>query len=270
MIKGYIDKIVTDNELQTDIKDLIPNGCLRRRMSSIVRKGVATAIKCMREMEDCNEPDAIITATGFGCLSDSERFLRNIINDKEQFLNPTPFIQSTFNTVGGQIGLIRQNSCYNMTYVNRSHSFEDALLDALFQLSDGDAESVLVGAFDEKTVSQEKIMSRMGLFKDIRCGEGCVFMHMTSSPTRYSLAQISKLDFLTRSLTKNECLEKYSTCSSSIVVYNGFKDYGIYPTVSAKCLVRAISMVCEGEEEVIVYNEYLGSHPTVIVVRCIG
>ena len=33
----------------------------------------------------------IITATGLGCLADTEKFLNTIIENEEQLLNPTPF-----------------------------------------------------------------------------------------------------------------------------------------------------------------------------------
>ena len=130
-MRCYIDKIVTDRDVVTDIKQLIPDAGLRRRMSKVIKMAVATAIETIGGVEEIDSLDGIITATGWGCLTDSERFLRNIIADKEQLLNPTPFIQSTFNTVGGQIALLRHNHCYNVTFVNRSHSFEDALLDAV-------------------------------------------------------------------------------------------------------------------------------------------
>ena len=107
-MKCYIDKIVTDRNVVTDIKQLIPDAGLRRRMSKVVKTAVATAIETIGGVENIDSLDGIITATGWGCLTDSERFLRNIIVDKEQLLNPTPFIQSTFNTVGGQIALLRR------------------------------------------------------------------------------------------------------------------------------------------------------------------
>lgn len=40
-------------------------------------------------------PDAIIVGTGMGCSQDSEKFLKNVIDNNEEFLTPTFFIQST-------------------------------------------------------------------------------------------------------------------------------------------------------------------------------
>ena len=267
---AYIDSIVTDAELRSDIKELIPDVGLRRRMSRVVKSGVATAMECLRGVRKEVTLDAIITATGYGCLTDSERFLRNVINDREELLNPTPFIQSTFNTVGGQIALMRHDHCCNMTYANGAHSFEDALLDAMMQLSDGEAESVLLGAFDERTDAQERIMSRMGAFRDIPCGEGCVFMHITASPVSGSMAEIAKLDFPTRTMSRDECRERYASRPDAVVLYNEYHESGIYPTVAAGCFARAVAAIGNGRGEAVVYNEYWGNGPTVIVVRCIG
>ena len=63
-----------------------------------------------------------------------------------------------------------------MTYVHRSHSFEDALLDAMMRIADSESKNVLVGAFDEATPSQQRIMERMGLFRHHNNGEGTVFV----------------------------------------------------------------------------------------------
>ena len=51
-------------------------------------------------------PDAIITGTGLGCLEDTEKFLTAMVTNKEEFLTPTSFIQSTHNTVSAQIALL--------------------------------------------------------------------------------------------------------------------------------------------------------------------
>lgn len=269
-MKCYINKVVTNSEIQTDIKMLIPDANLRRRMGKLIKTSVTTAVECLGSINNISLLDAIITATGWGCLADSERFLRNIINDKEQLLNPTPFIQSTFNTIGGQIALLAHNHCYNVTYVNRSHSFEDALLDALMRITDNESCNVLVGAFDEQTPSQLRIMERMGLFRKTACGEGAMFAHLTAAPTENSIAQIVKLDFPSIALTEAECIKRYSTTSGTALLYNSYKAYGLYPTASAQSFAKSVKLIAEGVEEVIVYNEYLGATPAVIVVRCIG
>ncbi len=269
-MKGYIDRVVTGGEVLTDIRELIPDAGLRRRMGRLLKGCVATAVECLGGIDKIGSLDAIITATGLGCLADSERFLRNVINDREQLLNPTPFIQSTFNTVGGQIALLGHNHCYNVTYVNRSHSFEDALLDALMCLDDGKFRQILLGAFDEQTPSQTRIMERMGMFRRIPCGEGVVFAHLTAVPTPQSIAEISRIDFPSATLSKEECMEGYSSAADTMLLYNTYEEYGLFPTASARSFAQAVRQVSDGAGEVIVYNEYMGGSPAIVVVRCIG
>lgn len=269
-MKCYINRVVRDSDVKTDIKFLIPDAGLRRRMSKVIKNAVTTAVECMDGVENIDSLDAIITATGWGCLTDSERFLRNIIIEKEQLLNPTPFIQSTFNTVGGQIALLRHNHSYNVTYVNRNHSFEDALLDAMMRIADGESSHILLGAFDEQTPSQHCIMERMGLFRQHEDGEGAVFTHITAEQSDASIAQITGIYFLPCQLTEEECSARYMSSSKSKLLYNTFSKYGAFPTASAYCFAEAVTMIEEGADEVVVYNDFWGATPVVLTVKCIG
>ena len=89
-----------------------------RRMSRIIKMGVCSAMKCLRDSGISN-PDAIITGTGMGCVEDTGKFLVSIFENEEKLLNPTPFIQSTHNTVGASIALILKCHNYNNTYGHR-------------------------------------------------------------------------------------------------------------------------------------------------------
>lgn len=269
-MRCYIDRVTTNSDVVTDIKQLIPDAGMRRRMSRVIKMAVTTAVETLGGVENIAPLDAIITATGWGCLADSERFLRNVIVEREQLLNPTPFIQSTFNTVGGQIALLGHNHCYNVTYVNRSHSFEDALLDAMMRTTDGENRNILLGAFDEQTPSQHRIMERMGLYRCQNDGEGAVFAKVTAERTEQSIAQVTAIEFLTNSLTEEQCRERYTTDEKCAVLYNNYTKYGLYPTSSAQSFAQAVKMVCEGSAEVVIYNEYFGATPTLIKVQCIG
>jgi hypothetical protein len=128
-------------------KDFISPAAARRMAKGVKNGIVASAIA----MKDANieNVDAIITGTGLGCIEDSEKFLKNILDNNEEFLTPTSFIQSTHNTVGAQIALLQQCKGYNFTYVNGAVSFESALIDAKIQIEEDEAKSVLVGGVDE-------------------------------------------------------------------------------------------------------------------------
>ncbi|MCD8270489.1 MAG: beta-ketoacyl synthase chain length factor [Parabacteroides sp.] len=134
----YIEKIAATFEKtaggyslkEPDYKLLISNATLRRRMSRIVRMGVTIGLQCLEGTT--SSVDAILTATGLGCLADTEKFMNTILDHNEELLAPTVFIQSTFNTVGAQIVLLTGNHSYNNTYVHRAFSLESALLDGIF------------------------------------------------------------------------------------------------------------------------------------------
>ncbi|OIV42509.1 beta-ketoacyl synthase N-terminal-like domain-containing protein [Flavobacterium johnsoniae] len=119
-----------------------------RRMAKGVKNGIVASALAMKDA-NVEKVDAIITGTGLGCIEDSEKFLKSILDNKEEFLTPTSFIQSTHNTVGAQIALLQQCKGYNFTYVNGAVSFESALLDAKMQIEEDEANSILVGGVDE-------------------------------------------------------------------------------------------------------------------------
>lgn len=142
-----------------------------RRMSKIVRMGIVASSKALTEA-GLEKPDAIITATGMGCQADTEKFLNSMIDNGEELLTPTSFIQSTHNTVGGSIALGQQNNGYNLTYVHRTFSFESALLDSILKLNSNEAENILLGGFDEITHESWLIKTKINFYKDQAVAEG--------------------------------------------------------------------------------------------------
>lgn len=133
--------------VQPSYKEVIPPAAIRR-MAKGVKMGIFTSNQALKEA-NVAVPDAIITGTGMGCVEDSDKFLKAILDNNEQFLTPTSFIQSTHNTVGAQIALGLQCKGYNFTYANGAVSFESALLDAKLQLETNEVSTVLVGGIDE-------------------------------------------------------------------------------------------------------------------------
>lgn len=194
-MKLYVNCITSDAGLRRDIKELIPEMNLRRRMSRVVKSGVAAGIESLLEFGDRAAVEAVVTATGLGCIADSEKFLDSLIANEERMLNPTPFIQSTFNTVGAQIALLRGLHCYNTTYANRWTSFENALTDAALRIGAGLSRAVLVGAFDETTPSVEKVLQRLGVAQQGGWGESSVFFVLTAEAFDTSVAAITGIRF---------------------------------------------------------------------------
>ncbi|MDO9372889.1 MAG: beta-ketoacyl synthase N-terminal-like domain-containing protein [Ferruginibacter sp.] len=177
---------------------------LIRRMSRIIKMGVAAAVDALKE-SGVAVPDAIVTGTAYGCLEDTGIFLSRMVEQQEALLAPTAFIQSTHNTVGAQIALMLGCNGYNNVFVHRAFSFESALLDAMMLVAENDANTVLVGAVDEITNYSHSILERIGLYhKDIGsnvnlyeekingtiAGEGAAFFLLTNEPSTENYAAI--------------------------------------------------------------------------------
>lgn len=251
----YINAISSNQTLNTDIKELIPNAAVRRRMSEIVKMGVSVGMECVNKVGS-EKIDAIITATGLGCLADSEKFLKIILDNSEDLLNPTPFIQSTFNTVGGQIALLCENNSYNMTYTHRGSSLESALLDAILLLENNEATNVLVGAFDCNTPTLVEIFSKLRFWKDKSLGEGAFFFILSKEKTPDTIARISLPEFLDEHIEKKQIESKYNN-----LVYNDYDKTGVFHTASAQVLFNVLSNI---KQETHIYNSYLNCQPTII------
>ena len=167
---------------------------LIRRMSRIIKMGVAAAMKCLQHAA-VEMPDAIIMGTAYGCLQDTEFFLTRMIEYNEELLTPTAFIQSTHNTVGAQIALMLKCHNYNNTFVHRGFSFESALLDAMMLLQENEMNNILVGAADEITGSSHEILSRFGLYKDAAiAGEGAFFFLLSNETPGKNIAQLNAVN----------------------------------------------------------------------------
>jgi len=192
--------------IEPDYKEII-DVKLIRRMSRIIKMGVAAAMECLRHAGVA--PDAVVTGTAYGCLQDTEVFLTRIVENKEEMLTPTAFIQSTHNTVGAQIALMLQCHQYNNTFVHRGLSFESALLDSKMLLLENPDAHILAGAVDETTDTSHTLLSRMGLYRQdpvsspdlfatpsrgTIAGEGAAFFLLSAGP---SATDIARLDAVT-------------------------------------------------------------------------
>ncbi len=130
-----------------DFKKYIKPAALRR-MSPAIKMGLSAG-KMALEDAKLEMPDAIITGTGQGCKRDTERFLTEMESGGEVLLSPTSFIQSTHNTLAGQMALHIKCRGYNITYTQNSASLELALQDALMQLQEKSAKNILTGGVEE-------------------------------------------------------------------------------------------------------------------------
>ena len=184
---GHFTCIEPDYKLIIDPRQL-------RRMSRIMRMGLATAIKTL-EAANVQVPQAVITATGLGCLDDTGNFLVKMCDPDNRMMNPTAFIQSIHNTMGGQIAMHLKSNCYNNTFTQDVLSFEHALLDTIMLLEEGTITSVLLGGIDELTELKHELAAR--LFKAQKKsktyygqGEGSAFFSVSEVPSGVKLVTL--------------------------------------------------------------------------------
>lgn len=217
-IQEYHQNIIP--AIMPDFKKNISTMALRR-MSKAVKMGVYAAKQALEEA-NITTPEAIITGTGQGCLQDTENFLKQFLQQKEETLAPTSFIQSTHNTVGGQIALNFQCVSYNVTYSQNSGSFESALVDGMLHFKEKNEGSVLVGGVDEISetftsflnldgqLKQENI-SNLGLLNSHSSGtitsEGAHFFCISKEKSSASYAELVDVD-LFQSNSAEEVSEK--------------------------------------------------------------
>ncbi|AMR34466.1 hypothetical protein A0256_07495 [Mucilaginibacter sp. PAMC 26640] len=183
---------------------------LIRRMSHVIKMGVAAAKECLA-LGKTEMPGAIITGTAFGCMEDTITFLTRIVELNEEMLPPTAFIQSTHNTVAAQIALMLKCHSYNSTFVHKGVSFENALFDAVMLLKEQEADTVLVGGIDEMVDTSFKVFTRLGLYKrspisNIELykqrskgtigGEGAAFTLLSNNSSPEDLAELTDLKTL--------------------------------------------------------------------------
>ena len=121
-----------------------------RRMGTLMRRTLVCSLEALQQASDI-VPDAVITATGLGCMENSEKFLAAMLDSGETMMSPTDFMQSTHNTPGSLISIHLGDHGYNSTYSQGECSLASALMDAFLQLKSGRIRTALVGAHDEIT-----------------------------------------------------------------------------------------------------------------------
>lgn len=176
---------------EPDYKEVITDANSRRRMGRLLKMAVWCGLKSLDGVPS-ERVAGIITSTGAGFMKDTISFGSSIFDREETLLNPSPFMQSTFNTASGYIALIRKIHAYNTTYVQQADGFAASLVDAAMLLDDaGEGNVALVGAFDEVTPEVDVIRQRLGLYRVVDgflpLGEGAAaFLLSVAMPTDVS------------------------------------------------------------------------------------
>lgn len=180
-----------------------------RRLSTLVRSGNVCAIETLRS-SGVDNPDAIITGTGLGCVEESEKFLHAMVDTEEGMVPPTAFIHS-HNTIGAHIALNFESKGYNVLFAHKTVSFEAALIDSILHFNDSEASDILVGGFDEITSENYQLKKSIAQFKEIQCtnldiktsktkgsipGEGVSFFLLSDHPAPADYAILQSVNIL--------------------------------------------------------------------------
>ncbi len=220
------------NVIDTDYSKFI-NPVAIRRMSRMLKIGISTGMRTV-QLAGINTPDGIITGTGRGSMRDMELFLGDMIRLHEEALNPTYFIQSTYNSINGWLAMQTKCTGYNQTYVHRGHSLEVALLDAQMLLNENDAKrTYLVGSFDEMTEEYFVVKNKAHYWKKALPeslyllqhsdtngtigGEGAAFFTITNEAEK-AICRIEQIHLLHEPTTTS-----VQTAIDSVLATNGMK-----------------------------------------------
>jgi 3-oxoacyl-(acyl-carrier-protein) synthase len=207
--------------IEPSYKDFL-NPTLARRMGRVIKMGIAASSICFKD-SGVAMPDAIMTGTALGCLEDTEKFLLAIIDNDEQFLTPTSFVQSTHNTVSAQIALQLKCMNYNFTYVHKGFSFESSVMDGLMTIAEGNGNNILVGGHDEMTDKYYRVCDRVGYWKKEAtptmelinsktdgsiAGEGAAFFMLSNEQSDKNYAKLRSLKFIYKPDDQKEIEER--------------------------------------------------------------
>jgi 3-oxoacyl-(acyl-carrier-protein) synthase len=180
-----------------------------RRMSRVIRLGVTAGMMALREAQ-VSMPGGIVMGTGYGCMEDTGSFMTKMVTLREEALNPTPFIQSTHNTIGSQLALLLGCQAYNQTFTHGAFSFEHALLDAVLHVREDSSRTLLAGGVDEITDISHALWRRFGVFREdgarglgmfkagsgVLHGEGAACFLLAGTPAATDVATVEGIETL--------------------------------------------------------------------------
>lgn len=183
---AYIKPVLTQQQsLKIDFNDLLlqqgfkPTAQWRRYSTS---SKIATLLaQQLWPFDGVEQPSSIHIGSALAMIEDTDKFLNQMGAFPPHQLSPTPFIQSTHNTVSGQLALQYQSHGHNSTFSQGLQSFDDAFLDAQLQIGDSNQEtSCLVGAVEEvNELGEEIIQTQYPQLRKEKIMGGGAFFHMS-------------------------------------------------------------------------------------------
>lgn len=160
-LSSHLTPLVSIDHIDDATVSQLVGGAEARRMTPQMRRIVA-AVRLALQQSGITLPDAILCETRWGCMAQSMRFLQDMLDNDEQQLKPTPFIQSTHNTVASLIAIMTGNHGYNATYAQELQAPSAAMNDIEAQMALGMIDSALVLRFDEEVESWNSVLAQVG------------------------------------------------------------------------------------------------------------
>lgn len=251
----------TFNAVEPDYKEVIVNANLRRRMNRMLKMGTYAAMKCLEDID----VDMMLTATSLGSISDTEKMLDTIYTSDETLGNPTAFIQSTFNTLAGNIAQLKSTHIPNVTFVNRGETVANALGYAQVKLS-GDTDNILYVSSDEKTELSETVLKKFNLSANGMYGEGSTAMILSSEKT----GALAEILFSKCGIDVMSALKELGIPMEDVEILDYKRWCGEYATALAFGVALAARMLefgmFEGKTHVAIEHRY-GHEISVVVLR---
>ncbi len=163
-----------------------------RRMGKLLKRALASSLSAMQK-SGMEHPDAVITGTGLGCIENTEILLTHLCEEGEENCKPTPFMQSTHNTISSLVSINTHSHAYNATYAHKEASFDCALEDAWRQMLLGRIRSALIGGQDEMTPMYFGLLCKTGYLGNPGqvAGEAAVSVMLCTEPTPEALCKMT-------------------------------------------------------------------------------
>ena len=163
-----------------------------RRMGKLLKRALITSLSAMQKSE-VEHPDAVITGTGLGCIENTEILLTHLFEVGEENCKPTPFMQSTHNTISSLVSIHTHSHGYNATYAHKDTSFDCALEDAWMQMQLGNIKTALVDGQDEMTPNYFSMLCKTGHLGNPSqiAGETAVSIMLSAEPTPNPLCKLT-------------------------------------------------------------------------------
>lgn len=179
--------------LDVDFKQWVTPG-ESRRMGKLLKRALSTSLSTMQKAGVAH-PDAIITGTGLGCIANTELLLAHLCEEGEENCKPTPFMQSTHNTISSLVSINTHSHGYNATYAHKDTSFDCALDDAWQQMQLGEIHTALVGGHDEMTPIYYDLLCKAGYLgrPGQLAGETAVSVMLTTEAKADALCRLTYL-----------------------------------------------------------------------------